>query len=402
MRMLSGLLAAVLLVSWASLASAQPAWENVFSKEGKFSVEMPVKPSIQKTRTRKGPDGTVKVMILGCKTDNAIYLAYRMDLPIAIVKGSEEAELNAARDDLAQEWNGKVISEKKVRADLRIGRDFTVRGKPAEETGTTTIRVRQYLDGKTIYAVMVVSAPNRELPVDTGRFLGSLALGEGGVRAAGKPGPEPTGKNLPGWGLAIDPDKDCEFRPEDKTLTIEVPGKWHDLNPNTNKLNSPRVVWTVEGDFTITVKVAGDFKPGGTSTNPKGVPFNGGGIIVWNNTDNFIRLERGAMNRKGKLGTFILFEEREAGYGGAVNNEVYKGGPCYLRMERKGSRISGALSFDGDKWKKLLPIDTLWPAQLKVGLSAINSNSEPMAVRFEEFSLKGKILGGKTQKSDTE
>ena len=398
MRMLSGLLAVVFLGGWAGPASAQPSWEVVSSKEGQFSVEMPVKPTIQKTRTRKGPDGTVKVMILGCKTDSGIYLAYRIDLPTAIVKGSEEAELNAARDDLAQEWNGKVISEKKVRADGRIGRDFTIRGKPAEETGVSTIRVRQYLDGKTIYAVMVVSAPNRDLPVDVGRFLGSLALGPGGVRAAGKPEPEPTGKNLPGWGLAIDPDKDCEFRPDDKTLTIQVPGTWHDLNPNTNKLNSPRVVWTVEGDFVLSVKVAGDFKPAGKSTNPKGVPFNGGGILVWNNTDNFIRLERGAMFRNGKVGTFILFEEREAGYGGAVNNEVYAGGPCYLRMERKGSRISGALSLDGSKWKQLLPIDTLWPAQLKIGLSAINSSSAPMAVRFEELSLSGKVLGDNAPK----
>ena len=318
----------------------------------------------------------------------------RIDLPTTVVKGAEETELNAARDDFAQEWNGKVISEKKVRADLRIGRDFTIRGKPAEETGVSTIRVRQYLDGKTIYAVMVVSAPNRELPEDTGRFLGSLTIGPGRVPAAGKPEPEPTGKDLPGWGLAIDPDKDCEFVPDGKALAIKVPGTWHDLNPGTNKLNSPRVLWTVEGDFSLTVKVAGEFKPGGKSTNPKGVPYNGGGIVIWNNTDNFIRLERGAMLRGGKVGTLVAFEEREAGYRGAVNNEVAPAGPCYLRVERKGSRISGAISYDGKKWKRLLPIDTLWPARLKVGLLAVNSSSEPLAVRFEELELTGKVVGG--------
>ena len=70
MRMLSGLLALVFLTAWVLPASAQPAWEVVSSKEGKFTVEMPVRPSINKTRTRKGPDGTVKVMVLGCKPDN--------------------------------------------------------------------------------------------------------------------------------------------------------------------------------------------------------------------------------------------------------------------------------------------------------------------------------------------
>src|SRR5207248_2758776 len=137
-------------------------------------------------------------------------------------------------------------------------------------------------------------------------------------------------------------------------------------------------------------KVTGDFKPAGKSTNPKGVPFNGGGIVIWSNSDNFIRLERGAMLRNGKIGTIVLFEERESGYRGALHNEVFPGGDCYLRMERKGSRIFGSISFDGAKWKQLHPIDTLWPSKLKVGLSAINSSTSPFVVNFEEFTLKAK------------
>ena len=73
-------------------------------------------------------------------------------------------------------------------------------------------------------------------------------------------------------------------------LSIEAPGSTHDLNPHVNKFNAPRVVQTVDGDFSITVKVAGEFKPTGQPQHPKSVPSNGGGIIVWNNSDNFIRL----------------------------------------------------------------------------------------------------------------
>ena len=80
----------------------------------------------------------------------------------------------------------------------------------------------------------------------------------------------------------------------------------------------------------------------------------------------------------------------EAGYRGALHNEGFAGGTCYLRMERKGSRIFGSISTDGNTWKKLHPIDTLWPSKLKVGLSAINSSTDPFAVRFEEFSLTTK------------
>ena len=69
----------------------------------------------------------------------------------------------------------------------------------------------------------------------------------------------------------------------------------------------------VEGDFVITVKVVGEFRPGGKSTNPKTVPFNGAGILVWSDPDNYIRLERAAVNRRGKINTYVNFEEFEGG-----------------------------------------------------------------------------------------
>jgi regulation of enolase protein 1 (concanavalin A-like superfamily) len=317
-------------------------------------------------------------------------LALRIAYPTAVVPGAEEQALDSERDWLAKEWKGRVIGEKKVRAEGKIGRDFTIQGKPVGEDGVLTIRVREYLVGKVIFMVLVVSEPDAELPEDAGRFLGSLALGEAKVRASGTVEPEPLGRELKGWGLAIDADKDCEFVPEQKSLSIKVPGTYHDLNPDSGKLNSPRVMRAVEGDFVVTVKVSGDFKPGGKATKTNGLPYNGAGLIIWSDSDNFIRLERGAILRNGKVNTIVAFEEREGGYRGAVHNELFAGGTCYLRLERKDSRIFGAISTDGSKWKQVKPIDTVWPAKLKIGLSAINSNNEPFMVKFEEFDLKTK------------
>ena len=59
--------------------------------------------------------------------------------------------------------------------------------------------MREYLYGNSVFLIAVISAPNRELPDDTGRFLGSLALGEAKVRAQGTPTVEPKGVALPGW-----------------------------------------------------------------------------------------------------------------------------------------------------------------------------------------------------------
>jgi regulation of enolase protein 1 (concanavalin A-like superfamily) len=368
----------------------EAAWETVTSKEGQFTVQMPGKPTINKTKTRKGTGGDVKTVMVGYGGDAGVYLAYKVKLPTAVVKGAENDELDAERDALVKEWNGKVIAEKRIRAGDKIGRDFTVRGKPSKGSGTLTLRVRQYLDGDSIYMVAVISLPNRELPEDSGRFLGSLEIGEKRVRAQGTPTVEPKGVDLPGWGTAFDPKKDCKFLDEKKRLTIKVTGSGHMAQVAQPMLNAPRVMREVEGDFVVTVKVVGDFKPGGKSTNPKTVPFNGAGILVWSDADNYIRLERAAVARGNRINTYVNFEEFEGNTRGASHNEVMKGGDCWVRMERKGSRIHGAISFDGTTWKQLRPIQTVWPEKLKVGLVAISSSGLPFTVSFEEYELKGK------------
>ena len=41
-------------------APAQTTWQTVTSKEGQFTVELPAKPTINKTQTRKGSSGTTR------------------------------------------------------------------------------------------------------------------------------------------------------------------------------------------------------------------------------------------------------------------------------------------------------------------------------------------------------
>jgi len=190
----------------------------------------------------------------------------------------------------------------------------------------------------------------------------------------------PKGVALSGWGLAIDPDKDCEITDQMKSLRFTVPGTRHDLAADAGMMNAPRVMREVEGDFVVTVKIVGEFRPGGKSTNPKGVPFNGAGILIWSDADNFIRLERAAVARPGKINTYVHFGEVEGGTTGATHSEVLKGGDCWVRMERKGSRIHGAISFDGTSWKELRPIQTVWPTTLKIGLTAVNSSGLSFSV----------------------
>ena len=219
-------LALAVTLSFA-LANAPAAddWEKVESKEGGFTVQMPGKPTINKSRTRKGAGGDVKTVIIGCEGTGGLFIAYKVQLPTTIVKGTEDAELDAERDSMAKEWNGKVTAERKIRGGKMVGRDFTIRGTPEKGAGVLTIRMREYLAADSVYIVAVISLPNRELPNDTGLFLGSLMID--GVRAAGSPTPDQKGTELAGWGLALDPFKDAEFAAEQNRLAVNVTGSRH-------------------------------------------------------------------------------------------------------------------------------------------------------------------------------
>ncbi|WP_422927326.1 DUF1349 domain-containing protein [Singulisphaera sp. PoT] len=369
-------------------------WTPAVSQEGEFSVELPTRPNRQSTRMRSSPGGHSRVIEIGAKTESAEYLAQRFDIPTGIVRGAEQSHLDAERDQFARDYRGRVVTEKRVTFEGKPGRDFTIRAEPTKGGGVVMIRVREYASGKAIFALMVVSVPNHELPDDAGRFLGSLRFGS--TREPDSKtqvlGPEATGKPLAGWGLAVDPDGDCKITPKGKDLSIEVPGTLHDLNADIDRLNAPRVLRTVEGDFEIQVRVVGDFRPKGPSTNPKSIPCNGAGLFIWRDAGNYIRLERFGMLRNGNIVTVANFEEREEANRGAVHNAKIPPGDILLKLIRRGGRVQGGVSVDGRNWQVLQPIDVAWPARVKVGLAVVNSDSSPLAVKFEGFSLKGKVV----------
>ena len=379
----------------ARLDSA-PDWITIQSKVVGFTVDMPVKPQIVDAKVRKIAGLNLKTVQIGCINENGLYMAYRLDLPGALKAGTEGKVMDALRDYFVDEWDGVLTGQKNVRAHWsggwNMGRDFSVNSK-VNAKNFLNIRGRFYLIGKTIYMVSVLSIPNCELPDDTGRFLGSLAIGEASSRSNGIPEPERTGTELNGWGTLIDPDKDCKITPRgDKGLTIVVPAKLHELDYDGGLTNSPRVMQEVDGDFVVTVKVTGDYKLGPKSTNPKGDPlsrFISGGMLLWSDANHHIRLERCLISEFGRnTVTGAIFEEREGGYAGAMHTEWIQLGDCYLRAERKGNKIFGATSTDGKNWRDLKPIDVLWPKKIKIGLTAVSSSNAPFTVNFDDFSLK--------------
>jgi regulation of enolase protein 1 (concanavalin A-like superfamily) len=195
-----------------------------------------------------------------------------------------------------------------------------------------------------------------------------------------------SGKTLKGWGKTTDPDGDCTFSLEGDRLTIEVPGTLHDLNP-MGKFNAPRVLRSVSGDFVASVKVDGKVQPSGDATSGYALPYNGAGLVVWKNEQNYIRLERAAILRQGQVVSYVNFEGFEAGQRLKGLNASIPDAPAFFRIERQRGRIRASISPDGNRWSPLPEMVVKFDAELSVGVAAVNTSSAVFKAEFEGLAV---------------
>jgi S1-C subfamily serine protease/regulation of enolase protein 1 (concanavalin A-like superfamily) len=217
------------------------------------------------------------------------------------------------------------------------------------------------------------------------------------ARAGGEPeakGPTATFAVL---GPLIDchkqPVKDCKLQRDANSLTIEVPPGVRLLSNEVDLRNAPMTLADVVGDFVAQVRVTGTMIPGTDAPKIKGkIPpgtFQGAGLLLWQDTKNYIRVERSVSNKRGQvvLSTKALVEIIKGGKSLASFYVDIPDGPLYLRLQR----INGALSFlfglDGRNWITSRKLAVTFPAKLRVGLVACNLSKQPLSAQFEEFVL---------------
>jgi hypothetical protein len=383
-------------------------WETVTSEDGTYSVEMPATPNFRSNRTGNPKNGPARVAIRGYRSGAQGYFIQRADFPANIIRGSDDSLLDSQRDELARQYGGNPTDETKIRLEgAAPGREFTIRGRPRGETGLVTVKVREYVAGRSVYVIMVSSPADGKLPDDTDRFLGSLKINAGMAAntkpaAAAAPAPArrrsaaafgsgPAETAIEGWGTAIDPNRDCKIHREGETLVIDLPNTPHDLTPFSRLFNVPRVIREVQGDFVMQVKVEGDFKPSGPSERLIDEPSNGAGLILLGDGEAHVILDRMAFLRKGNLITTVELAQRlGSGSGGRGNRLPKLGAMTYLRLAREGKQIQASVSSDGKEWQMLKPLESQLPDRLKVGVVAINTSTEPFSATFSEFKLEAK------------
>ena len=201
---------------------------------------------------------------------------------------------------------------------------------------------------------------------------------------------------VPGWGHPGDPDADCNFYTQPDALMIKVPGSQtaHDLAADANQTNAPCVLQPATGDFTVQVCVDGQFTPGQKSTLPGRVAYNGAGLVVLADPRNVVTFARAVLQRTGQIPrAYVNFEIRIDGHlqriGLPHDPPLPQTGPVYLRLQRHGSKITGAVSLDDRNWDdvgtKVMPDG--WSDELQAGIIAISTSTAEFAPQFSDYKL---------------
>ncbi|MGC1720093.1 MAG: protein kinase [Isosphaeraceae bacterium] len=206
--------------------------------------------------------------------------------------------------------------------------------------------------------------------------------GSAGVPTTAAPGPDD-------WDEPIVPDGDCKIELDraGNRIRIVVPGTPHVLSAELGRLNAPRLLREVRGDFDARAKVAGGFHPAGKTTVKEYAPYHGAGLLLWQDEDNYIRLEIAADLQHGKVRPYVNFEDRRDGALADSRGQQIVDGSSYLRLRRRGAEILGAFGPDGVHWTSFPPLSANLKDRLKVGVSAINTATKPLTAELEGFEV---------------
>lgn len=201
---------------------------------------------------------------------------------------------------------------------------------------------------------------------------------------------------LKGWGKPANPKKDCKFLAKVDELQLTLPATIHDLSVEIGRMNAPRVLQPVRGDFTISVKVSDVTHPQAPSAIRERKPFIGAGLLIMADEKNYIRLERASVQLGNSAPIYTSWELRLNGQWvrqGHAGERPLKSDVTWLQIQRQGSQWLGSVSDDGQAWTALAPIQAAFPAETQAGIAAVNDTPAPFKPRFSALTLKSSATG---------
>ncbi len=201
-----------------------------------------------------------------------------------------------------------------------------------------------------------------------------------------------SGESIPGWGEVINPDGDCTLVVANGKLRVDIPGIRHILTPESHLANAPRVMQEVTGSFDMQVKVTEHFTGDVKAALTGGNPYQGAGLLVWQDDANNLKLTPAQSTRNGRGFRFFNLEFRHDGQRGGLpipkeavdllHAETY-----FLRLQIHEDKTIASVSGDGVKWFSTTLPGSGKPEKVRVGLISENTATLPFTVDFEEVSV---------------
>jgi regulation of enolase protein 1 (concanavalin A-like superfamily) len=172
----------------------------------------------------------------------------------------------------------------------------------------------------------------------------------------------------------------------DDAFTLQVAAGPHIFDPTRDIADAPRALTEVEGDFTAEVKILGDFQPGTVPIKGLFFTFQGAGLLLWHDKDNYVRFERAAGFDRERF-QWLFLETCKDGKPSPKKPMNVRDAAVTLRAERHANLINYSYSLDGKTWLKVDNIATTLPRKISIGISATNASPRPFPARFTDFVL---------------
>ncbi len=131
------------------------------------------------------------------------------------------------------------------------------------------------------------------------------------------------------------------------------------------------------------VRVAGTSNPTGKATTTVYPPYHGAGLLIWQDQENYVRLEIATDVQHRKARPYVNFEHRKDGTLAASSGIMNTDGSNHLRLKRRGDEIYASFGPDGLHWTSFSQLTAKLNDRLKVGVSAVNSSTKLLTAEFE-------------------
>lgn len=192
---------------------------------------------------------------------------------------------------------------------------------------------------------------------------------------------------IDGWGQLIDPDGDCRFDVgRDSVVVTFGPGP-HSLGAENGQMNSPRIVRSISGDFSVSTVVSGNLP---LPELPRA--YVSGGLILMLDQRNYIRLERASFILNGKKSFYTNFEQRidaeRTRMGQFADFELQADSAVELRLEVRDGTVRGLVRQVGDEWHEMGTAQIGAGGTLLTGVSGVKTIPDEVKVTYSRFLIR--------------